>query len=81
MNKLTDQEILAMDNVPPRTAAKYLNMGAVAMYYALQQGVAPFGFATLNPGGKYTYHISPGLLVAYKRGTLNIQLKPERKAE
>jgi len=77
----TDKEILAMNNVPPKLAAKYLGMGALAMYYALQQGVAPFGFATLNPGGKYTYHISPGLLVAYKRGTLNIQLKPERKAE
>ncbi len=73
----TDQEILAMDNVPPRTAAKYLGMGALAMYYTLQQGVAPFGFATLNPGGKYTYHISPGLLVAYKRGTLRIELRAD----
>lgn len=71
----TDQEILAMDNVPPRTAAKYLGMGALSMYYALQQGVVPFGYAVQNPGGKYTYHISPGLLVAYKRGTLRVELR------
>ena len=76
----SDQEILAMDNVPPRTAAKYLGTGALSVYYALQQGVAPYGYAVLNPGGKYSYQISPGLLVAYKRGTLKIQL-PERIAE
>lgn len=71
----TDEEILAMSNVPPRTAAKYLDSGALAVYYALQQGVAPYGYAVQCPGGKHTYHISPGLLVAYKRGTLRIGMQ------
>lgn len=73
----TDAEILAKDNVPPRLAAKYLDVGALSIYYALQQGAAPFGYAVKNPGGKYTYHISPGLLVAYKRGTLRLEFKQD----
>ena len=77
----TDQEILAMSNVPPRTAAKYLGAGALSVYYALQQGVAPYGYAVKCPGGKYTYHISPGLLVAYKRGTLRIGIKEREVAK
>ena len=80
----TDEEILAMDNVPPRVAAKYLGAGALSVYYALQQGVAPYGYAVKCPGGKYTYQISPGLLVAYKRGTLRIGInadEPEMKPE
>ena len=77
----TDQEILAMSNVPPRTAAKYLGAGALSVYYALQQGMAPYGYAVKCPGGKYTYHISPGLLVAYKRGTLSIEVKQREVAK
>jgi hypothetical protein len=77
----TDTEILAVNNVPPRMAAKYLGAGALSVYYALQQGVAPYGYAVKCPGGKYTYHISPGLLVAYKRGTLNIEVKQREVAK
>lgn len=75
----TDEDILALNNVPPKLAAKYLDVAALSVYYALQQGVAPFGYAVKNPGGKYSYQISPGLLVAYKRGTLKIELKPNRE--
>jgi hypothetical protein len=75
----TDQEILAMDNVPPRMAAKYLGAAALSVYYALQQKAAPYGYAVKNPGGKYAYQISPGLLVAYKRGTLRISIGPEEE--
>ena len=73
---LTDQEILAMNNVPPRTAASYLDVAALSVYFALQQRAAPYGYAVKNPGGKWSYSISPGLLVAYKRGTLKIEMKP-----
>lgn len=73
--KPTDREILALDNVPPRAAAKYLDVAALSVYYALQQRAAPYGYAVKNPGGKWSYHISPGLLVAYKRGTLKIEIK------
>lgn len=67
---LTDNEIMEMDNVLPSRAAKYLDLSLPCLYYGLQQKAFPFGTAVLNPGGKYSYHISPGLLVAYKRGTL-----------
>jgi len=70
----TDKEILSLDNVPPVTAAKYLGLSIHSLYYGLQQHVFPFGVAVLNPGGKYSYHISPGLLVAYKRGTLAVAM-------
>lgn len=70
----TDAEILSMDNVLPSIAAKYLGLSLPALYYGLQQHVFPFGTAILNPGGKYSYHISPGLLVAYKRGTLAVAM-------
>ena len=46
------------------------------MYYALQDRQVPFGFVTEREstaracGASWTYNISPGLLVAYKRGTL-----------
>lgn len=71
----TDKDILSLDKVPPETAAKYLQTSRLGIHYALQQGVAPYGYAVKNPGGKYSYHISPGLLVAYKRGTLKIERK------
>ncbi len=70
----TDSDILKLDNIPPKLAAKYLDVAVLSVYYALQQGVAPYGYAVENPGGKYSYHISPGLLVAYKRGTLQVQV-------
>ena len=70
----TDNEILEMDNVPPKVAAKYLNTALLFIYYGMQQHTLPFGSAVQNPGGKWSYHISPGLLVAYQRGTLKIQV-------
>lgn len=73
---MTDKDILALDNVSPKVAAKYLDTSVLSVYYALQQGVAPYGYAVKNPGGKYSYHISPGLLVAYKNGNLKINFTP-----
>lgn len=72
---MTDSEILALDNVPPVMAAIYLDKTPVFVRLGLQQGKLPFGAAVQNPGGKWSYHISPGLLVAYKRGTLKIEMK------
>lgn len=72
----TDQEILAYDNVPAQVAADYIGWSTATLYYALQDGRAPFGFVSVNKdastysGYSYAYNISPGLLVAYKRGTL-----------
>lgn len=71
---MTDKDILALDNVLPSIAAKYLDLSLPCLYYGLQQKAFPFGTAVLNPGGKYSYHISPGLLVAYKRGTMAVMM-------
>lgn len=71
----TDEEILAMDNVLPTVAAKYINETPVFVRLGLQQNRLPIGSAVQNPGGKWSYHISPGLLVAYQRGTLKVEMK------
>lgn len=68
--KPTEEEILAYDNVPVAVACAYINMSCPTMYRALQDERAPFGFASHNPDGQWTYNISPGALVKYKRGEL-----------
>ena len=70
----TDEEILAMDRVLPEIAAKYLDVDTQYIRFGLQQRSLPFGTAVQNPSGKYSYLVSPGLLVAYKRGTLKIEV-------
>lgn len=74
MNR-SDEDILTMKRVLPETAAKYLDMDTQFIRLGLQQQRLPFGSAVLNPGGKWSYHISPGLLVAYQRGTLKIEVQ------
>lgn len=67
----TDEEILALDNVRPDIAGRYIGWSSPTITNALKQERAPFGFAAQNPEtGSWHYNISPGLLVAYKRGTL-----------
>lgn len=70
----TDGEIAQYDNVPVIVAAKYLGISVSKLYYALQDGRAPFGFAAMTRHEShvsYTYHISPGMLINYKRGGLS----------
>lgn len=70
---MNEEQILNMDNVDPKTAASYLGIGYSALTAMLKNGVAPFGCAT-KVKSNYAYHISPGLLVAYKKGTLQINV-------
>lgn len=73
---ITDADILAYDNVPVPIAAQYIGWQPNKLYYALQDHQVPFGFVAEREssaracGASWTYNISPGLLVAYKRGTL-----------
>lgn len=75
-NTPTDEEIMSYTNVPVEVAAKYIGWSSCNVAYALQQERAPFGMAAQtgeNPETgfpKYTYNISPGLLVKYKNGEL-----------
>lgn len=77
----TDEEILACDKVPPNIAARYIGMSTASLYDALQQGRAPFGFAVENKETEtWTYNISPGGLVKYKRdGKPIIQIEDLRE--
>lgn len=72
----TDDEIMAYDNVPVAVAAKYIGWSSCNVANALQQERVPFGCAAKTGERQetgistYTYNISPGLLVAYKHGTI-----------
>ena len=67
---MEDQEILQYDDVPVDAAAKYIGKSKPFIYCGLRFNRLPFGTAVQLPGGQWSYSISPGLLVAYKRGTL-----------
>lgn len=46
-------------NVTVEQAAKILGQGKQTVRQALQDGVAPYGYAVRMPSGKYSYYISP----------------------
>lgn len=56
-------------NVPVEVAAKLLNVSKPFIYAGLQQKTLPIGSAIQISNKKYTYHISPGLLLDYIEGT------------
>lgn len=66
----TDAEILSHSNVPVPLAAQYLGCSPETLRESLRQGRAPFGYGIKSEGGKWAFHISPGLLVAYESGSL-----------
>lgn len=68
----TEEEIKGYDNVPVPVAAKFIGTSATTLYRALKDGRAPFGFAVHSVD--WSYNISPGLLIAYKNGTLQIKI-------
>lgn len=70
-SNIPDEEILRHPNVPVALAARYIGSSTPTIYQGLQDERLPFGFATYNPTTQtWTYNISPGLLVKYKRGDL-----------
>lgn len=75
-NTPTDEDIRSYNNVPIDVAARYIGWSSCNIVYALQQQMAPYGHAAQTGINEktgrptYTYNISPGLLIAYKRGDL-----------
>lgn len=73
---VTEEQIRDFDNVPVEIAAAFIGMGPASLRNAMQDHDCPFGFvsvrdsATTYCGERFTYNISPGLLIAYKNGTL-----------
>ena len=75
-NTPTDEDIRSYNNVPIDVAARYIGWSSCNIVYALQQQMTPYGHAAQTGINEktgrptYTYNISPGLLIAYKRGDL-----------
>jgi len=69
----TEAEILAYNNVPLELAAAYIGISAIKVRDGLKQGRAPYGYAVKSEeSSTWTYHISPGALVKYKKGELKM---------
>lgn len=68
MKRITDENILTYDNVPVSIAAEYLGTSQQFIRVLLQKERAPIGTAVQISGTKWTYHVSPGLLIEYKNG-------------
>lgn len=65
-NRLTDEDILAMQKVKPTDAAKYLGVDVTTIYYGLQDGIFTFGTAIESQkSGGWIYDIRPKALVEY----------------
>ena len=60
-----DPEIITDQKVSVAVAARRLGKSQQFVRIALQNGAAPFGFATKGAGSTYDYHISPKLLDEY----------------
>ena len=64
----SEEDVMRYDNVPVEVAAPFIGWSTTTVYSSLQQGRAPFGFAVeTGENGSWTYNISPGGLVKYKR--------------
>ena len=69
---MSSEEILSMDKVSVQTAAKFLGVSVPFIFMGLRTQRLPFGTA-VKFNKRWSYYISPGLLVAYKDGTLKIE--------
>ena len=66
--------LLSNQKVSVEEAARRLGKSQQFIRVALQNGVAPFGFATKVSGSTYDYHISPKLFDAYIGGKADLNL-------
>ena len=60
-----ESEIISNQKVSIEEAARRLGKSQQFIRVSLQNGAAPFGFATKGAGSTYDYHISPKLLDEY----------------
>lgn len=72
---VTENEILACDNVPVDMAAAYLGKTAEFLRCAMQSQRCPFGVGVKMRGGQWSYSISPGMLLAYKQGKMIVHIR------
>lgn len=67
--RITEEELLKYDNVPPSVASEFLGKSPMWVYRGLQYGRLPFGVAVKGEK-EWSYHIPPRRLIAYVNGTL-----------
>ena len=70
---VTAADIMEMDDVPVEIAAKYLGKSKGFIMASLRDKTLPIGAGTLM-AKRWVYHISPGMLVAYKTGKMKIEI-------
>ena len=63
--KVTPIDANSRKNITVKEAAKCLGKSEKFLSAALQQGIAPFGFAVKGTGNKWSYHISPVKFESY----------------
>jgi len=64
----TIEEIKKMDNVSVKDAAEFLGTSQGFIRQALKDQRLPIGAAVQQSPTKWTFNISPGLLIEYKNG-------------
>ena len=71
---MSDAELLALEKVTPKDAARYLHTSADTIREGLKQKVFPFGEALQMPGStEWTFIILPRALIHYsKYGNCNL---------
>ncbi len=75
MRSVTEAEILKCDNVPVEMAAAYLGKTPEFLRCAMKSQRCPFGVGVKMPGGQWSYSVSPGMLIAYKKGEMIIHIR------
>lgn len=76
LTDVTDEKIDGYDNVPVDVASRYIGKSPEFVRWCLIQNRAPFGCAAKMEGGQWSYSISPGLLKAYKNGSMVVYVNP-----
>lgn len=74
-SQVTEDEIWEYDNVPVGVAADYLGKTPGFIQAAIKSQRTPFGVGTMMPGGKWSFQISPGMLIAYKKGGMIVHIR------
>lgn len=79
--KMTIDEIQNMDKVPIKVAAEFIGATESYVRQGLKDNRLPFGTAVQQSSNKWTFNISPGLLIEYKTGKIALKKYFEENKE
>lgn len=78
---ITIEEIQNMDKVPIKIAAEFIGATESYVRQGLKDKRLPFGTAVQQSPTKWTFNISPGLLIEYKTGSIALKKYFEENKE